>query len=231
MLERFLSKIYIWACVNFPICRDLSPFGNLSRGVFFSVDLFFRRGRPMNITGAVAGKPSIPSHKNCAVLNCFKHTCAVKKHYGASFKTSRLRLDFPVIPLPWFSDFLSFCRRASHTRQCECVLRPELKYGIFSVQTQGKGRWKAELRYVFEFVSMFVVNLRSTSIVLTSWIEEGQVLIGEHHWNGQWILKPLMDACKWNFQEMLYCDNGKWLIKQLFSCAAVRKRVRQWGIL
>ena len=158
-------------------------------------------------------------------------SCAVKKHYGASFKISRLRLDFPVIPLPWFSDFLSFCRRASHTRQCECVLRPELKYEIFSVQTQGKGRWKAELRYVFEFVSMFVVNLRFTSIVLTSWIEEGQVLIGEHHWNGQWILKPLMDACKWNFQEMLYCDNVKWFIKQLFSCAAVRKRVRQWGIL
>ena len=151
-------------------------------------------------------------------------SCAVKKHYGASFKTSRLRLDFPVIPLP-------FCRRASHTRQCECVLRPELKYGIFSVQTQGKGRWKAELRYVFEFVSMFVVNLSFTSIVLTSWIEEGQVLIGEHYRNGQWILKPLMDAHKWNFQEMFYCDNVKWLIKQLFSCAAVRKRVRQWGIL
>ena len=120
-------------------------------------------------------------------------SCAVKKHYGVSFKTSIFRLDFPVISLPWFSDFLSFCRRTSHTRQCECVLRPELKYGIFSVQTQGKGRWKAELRYVFEFVSMFVVNLRFTSIVLTSWIEKGQVLIGEHHWNGQWILKPLID--------------------------------------
>ena len=55
-------------------------FGNLSRGIFFSVDLFFRRGRPMNITGAVAGKPSIPSHKNCTVLNCFKHTFSVNNH-------------------------------------------------------------------------------------------------------------------------------------------------------
>ena len=136
-----------------------------------------------------------------------------QKHYGASLKTSWLRLDFPVIPLPWFSDFLSFCRRASRIRQCECVLRPELKYGIFAVQTQEKGRWKAELRYVFEFVSMLIVNLRFTSIVLTSWTEEGQVLISENHWNGHWILEPLIDACKWNFQETFYCDNVKWLIK------------------
>ena len=35
----------------------LSPISNLSHGVFFSVDLFFRRRRPMNITGAVAGNP------------------------------------------------------------------------------------------------------------------------------------------------------------------------------
>ena len=158
-------------------------------------------------------------------------SCAVKKHYGASFKTSRLRLDFPVISLPWFSDFLSFCRRASHTRQGECVLHPELKYGIFAVHTQEKGRWKAELRYVFEVVSMLIVNLRFTSIVLTSWTEEGQVLMSENHWNGHWILEPLIDACKWNFQETFYCDNVKWLIKQLFSCAFVRKRVRKWSIL
>ena len=31
-----------------------------------------------------------------------------QKHYGASLKTSRLRLDFPVIPLPRFSDFFPF---------------------------------------------------------------------------------------------------------------------------
>ena len=35
----------------------LSPFGNLSHSVFVSVDLFFNRRRPMNITGAVAGNP------------------------------------------------------------------------------------------------------------------------------------------------------------------------------
>ena len=114
-----------------------------------------------------------------------------QKPSGVSLKTLRFKPDLPVIPLPWFSDFFSICRRASHTRQCECVLRPELKYGIFAVQTQEKGRWKAELRYVFEFVSLFIVKLRFTSIVSTSWTEEGQVLISENHWNGRWILSPL----------------------------------------
>ena len=33
---------------------NLSPFSNLVQSVFFSVDLFFRRRRPMNITGIVA---------------------------------------------------------------------------------------------------------------------------------------------------------------------------------
>ena len=36
---------------------NLSPFGNLSHRVFFSVDLFFRCRRPINITGGVAGNP------------------------------------------------------------------------------------------------------------------------------------------------------------------------------
>ena len=38
---------------------NLSPFGNLSHGVFFSVDFefFFRRRRSMNIRSAVAGNP------------------------------------------------------------------------------------------------------------------------------------------------------------------------------
>ena len=58
-------ELRIWACVNFQICHDLSPLGNLSHGVFFSVDLFFRRRRPVNITGAVSGKPKIPLHRNC----------------------------------------------------------------------------------------------------------------------------------------------------------------------
>ena len=44
-------------CVNIRICRDLSPLGNLSQGVFFSVDLFFRRRVPINITVTVAGNP------------------------------------------------------------------------------------------------------------------------------------------------------------------------------
>ena len=114
-----------------------------------------------------------------------------QKPSGVSLKTLRFKPELPVIPLPWFSDFFFICRRTSHTRQCECVLRPEFKYGIFAVQTQEKGRWKAELRYVFEFVSLFIVKLRFTSIVSTSWTEEGQVLISENHWNGRWILSPL----------------------------------------
>ena len=114
-----------------------------------------------------------------------------QKPSGVSLKTLRFKPDLPVIPLPWFSDFFFICRRTSHTRQCECVLRPEFKYGIFAVQTQEKGRWKAELRYVFEFVSMFIVKLRFTSIISTSWTDEGQVLISENHWNGRWILSPL----------------------------------------
>ena len=42
-------------CVNIRIGRDLLPLGNLSQGVFFSVDLFFRRRAPINITVTVAG--------------------------------------------------------------------------------------------------------------------------------------------------------------------------------
>ena len=44
---------------------NLSPFCNLSHGVFFSVDLFFSRRRPMNITGAVAGNPTFHQIKLC----------------------------------------------------------------------------------------------------------------------------------------------------------------------
>ena len=41
--------------LNMRRLKNLSPLNNLSHGVFFSVDLFFRRKRPMNITGAVVG--------------------------------------------------------------------------------------------------------------------------------------------------------------------------------
>ena len=50
---------------------NLSPFGNLSHGVSFSVDLIFRRTRSMNITGAVTGNPRFHHIKKCIVLNCF----------------------------------------------------------------------------------------------------------------------------------------------------------------
>ena len=48
---------------------NLSPFGNLSHGVSFSVDLFFRRTRPMNITGAVTGNPRFHHIKK---MDCVK---------------------------------------------------------------------------------------------------------------------------------------------------------------
>ena len=50
--DQYLSK-----CKLSNMSRQLSPFGNLSHGVFFSVDLFSRRRRPMNITGALSRNP------------------------------------------------------------------------------------------------------------------------------------------------------------------------------
>ena len=51
---------------------NLSHFGNLSHGVFFSVEVFFGRRWPINITGTVTGNPRYHHLKNCIVLNCFK---------------------------------------------------------------------------------------------------------------------------------------------------------------
>ena len=48
---------------------NLSPIGNLSHGVFFPVDLFIRRRRPMIITGVVDRSPRF--HHIHIVLNCF----------------------------------------------------------------------------------------------------------------------------------------------------------------
>ena len=45
-------------CSSMRKLSNLSPFGNLSHGVFFSVDLLFRRRRPMNITSTIPGNPS-----------------------------------------------------------------------------------------------------------------------------------------------------------------------------
>ena len=55
----FVAKHYavVDIYLSMRLSRHVSPFGNLSQGVFFSVDLFSRRRRPMNITGAVAGSP------------------------------------------------------------------------------------------------------------------------------------------------------------------------------
>ena len=51
----------------------LSPFGNLSRSVFFSVDLFFRRRIPMNITDAVAENPRFHDIKTVLCYTVLTH--------------------------------------------------------------------------------------------------------------------------------------------------------------
>ena len=54
-----------WAACDLSMRKlsNLSPFGNLSHGVFSSVDLFFRGRGPINITGAVFGNPRFHSIK------------------------------------------------------------------------------------------------------------------------------------------------------------------------
>ena len=79
VMEKNLVKICIWVCVNFRICRDLSPCGSLSHGVFFSVDLFFSRRRPVNITGAVAGSPR------------FHHMKTAKMFFNTPFQITIVR--------------------------------------------------------------------------------------------------------------------------------------------
>ena len=54
-------------------------FDNLSHDVFFSVDLFFRRGRPVNITGAVAGSPR------------FHHIKTAKMFFNTPFQITIVR--------------------------------------------------------------------------------------------------------------------------------------------
>ena len=49
---------------------NLSPFGNLSHVVFFSVDLFSSL-QGLWILRVQSLETQIPSHKNCIVLNCF----------------------------------------------------------------------------------------------------------------------------------------------------------------
>ena len=44
-------------CLSTRRLSNLAPFGNLSHGVFFSFNLFFRCKRPMNIKRVVAGNP------------------------------------------------------------------------------------------------------------------------------------------------------------------------------
>ena len=68
VVDLYLSMRKLWN-----LSRHVSPFGNLSHGVFFSVDLFSRRRRPMNITGAVAGSPLFHHIKTVCVRLFLTH--------------------------------------------------------------------------------------------------------------------------------------------------------------
>ena len=69
------------------LLHHLSPFSNLSHGVFFLVELFFRRRSPLNITGAVVRNRRFRrikillcetvdtfSDNNCAIVSS-RHVC------------------------------------------------------------------------------------------------------------------------------------------------------------
>ena len=115
-----------------------------------------------------------------------------QKPSGVSLKTLRFKPDLPVIPLPWFSDFFPFAGELviPDNANVYYALNSSMESLLFKLKKKAdeKPSWGT---YVFEFVSLFIVKLRFTSIVSTSWTEEGQVLISENHWNGRWILSPL----------------------------------------
>ena len=60
------------SCLSMRWISNLSPFGNLSHDVFFSLDLFFRGWRPVNITGAVTGNPRFHQIQTVLCLTVFK---------------------------------------------------------------------------------------------------------------------------------------------------------------
>ena len=66
---------------------NLSPFGNLSHGVFFRVDLYFGRRRFMNIMGAVAGNSRLHHLKTAMFQTVFNtqscHVCFACYHFQA----------------------------------------------------------------------------------------------------------------------------------------------------
>ena len=79
---------------------NLSPFSNLS-GVFFSVDLFFRRRKPINITCVVAGNVDFITLKLYCVKLVLTHlfvprSRAAKKPYGASLKQNGFSIKINI---------------------------------------------------------------------------------------------------------------------------------------
>ena len=63
---------------------NLSPFDNLFPGVFFSVELFLRRRRPMNITGALLGNPRF-HHIKTVLCKLFLTHLVVRSYRAALF--------------------------------------------------------------------------------------------------------------------------------------------------
>ena len=66
-IKQIFTKIDIWAYVKFWNCR----FFAILPGIFSSVDLFFRRRGPLDITSIVARYPGVYLSKNCIVLHTF----------------------------------------------------------------------------------------------------------------------------------------------------------------
>ena len=110
---------------------------------------------------------------------------------GVSLKTLRFKPDLPVIPLPWFSDLFSFAGELviPDNANVYYALNSSMESLLFKLKK--KADEKPSWGMFSSLFPCFIVKLRFTSIVSTSWIEEGQVLISENHWNGRWILSPL----------------------------------------
>ena len=107
VIEWNLAKIGIWTCVHF----RMSPFSNLSYGVFSSVDLFLRRRSPMNTTSSVAGNPKFHHIKTATLTFAESFTLKIfslhswnsltwKSILHAEERTSRKKKFTRLMPRP-----------------------------------------------------------------------------------------------------------------------------------
>ena len=150
-----------------------------------------------------------------------------QKPSGVSLKTSRLKPDLPVIPLPWFSDFFSFAGELviPDNANVYYALNSSMESLLFKLKKKAdeKPSWGM-------FSSLFPCLL--WSCVLQASFRQAELK------KDKFLFVKIIEMAgeyfrlcrKWNFRETFYCDNVKLLIKQFFSRVVVRKRVRQCGI-